>query len=355
MLWIAADHGRNLNRMDRHAQMTRLRQRVTPWDVVVIGGGATGVAVAMDAANRGISVLLLEQSDFGKGTSSRSTKLVHGGVRYLRQGNITLVRDALRERSLLLKNAPHLVHDMAFLIPCPNWWQRFFYGMGLKVYDCLASRNRFGRSHGISADDSLKKVPVIRPEVLRGGVVYHDGQFDDARLLINMAQTAEEQGATLLNYVSVTGLIKDESGKTQGVKTRCEETKEAFEIPAHCVVNATGPFCDSIRRLDDENCEAMLSASQGVHLVLPREFFPGETALMVPKTSDGRVLFVIPWHDHAIVGTTDTPIDDVALEPVAQDAEMQFLLETAARYLCKTPTRDDVLSVFTGIRPLGQR
>ena len=352
MRWIVADLGKNPNLMDRKTCMTQRQQRTTPWDVVVIGGGATGVAIAMDAAGRGINVLLLERSDFGKGTSSRSTKLVHGGVRYLRQGNITLVRDALRERTLLRQNAPHLVHDMAFLIPCENLWQRFFYWIGLKVYDCLATRNPFGRSHSISADDALKKVSAIRPEVYRGGVIYHDGQFDDARLLINMAQTAVDQGAALLNYVSVTGLIKNGSGKIQGVTARCEETQETFEIAAHCVINATGPFCDSIRRLDDEDCEAMLSASQGVHLVLPQEFFPGETAMIVPKTSDGRVLFVIPWHGHVIVGTTDTPIDNVSFEPRAQDEEIQFLLETAARYLRKRPTRDDVLSVFTGIRPL---
>ena len=338
--------------MKRDTCVDRLRERTAPWDVVVIGGGATGVAVALDAGSRGIDVLLLEQSDFGKGTSSRSTKLVHGGVRYLQQGNITLVRDALRERTLLRNNAPHLVHDIPFLIPCRNLWQRLFYGIGLKVYDLLATRNSFGPSHGVSTDEACRRVPTIRRDILRGGVIYHDGQFDDARLLINMARTASDHGATLINYMAVTGLSKNDQGKITGVAAVDKETSESFEIAARCVVNAAGPFCDAVRKLDDVNSETMLAASQGVHLVLPRAFFPGDTAMIVPKTSDGRVLFIIPWRDHAIVGTTDTPIAEVSLEPTAQDDAIQFLLGATARYLSKSPTRDDVLSVFTGIRPL---
>lgn len=338
--------------MNRTEQIKRLAERSGPWDVLVIGGGATGVGVAMDAATRGLDVLLLEQSDFGKGTSSRSTKLVHGGVRYLRQGNITLVRDALRERSLLRANAPHLVSDTPFLIPCANLWQRFFYGAGLRTYDLLAAGDNFSSTQNVSAAEALRRIPVLKPEVISGGVVYHDGQFDDTRLLVNMAQTASEYGGCLLNYVEVTGLTKDDAGNLSGVHALDIETGDSFEIASRSVVNAGGPFCDSVRRLDDPQCDPMLSASQGVHIVLPRSLYPSDTAMMVPKMPDGRVLFIIPWHGSAIVGTTDTPIDQVSLEPRAQEDEIQFLLETSARYLKEAPRREDIQSVFTGIRPL---
>lgn len=338
--------------LNRDESIRRLRERTSPWDIVVIGGGATGVGVALDAASRRLDVLLLEQSDFGKGTSSRSTKLVHGGVRYLRQGNITLVRDALRERTCLRNNAPHLVHDMPFLIPCRSLWQRLFYGIGLKFYDFLAVRNSFGRSHGVSAGEATRIVPALRREGLRGGVVYHDGQFDDARLLLNMAQTASDHGACLLNYMAVTDLIKGEDHRVAGTKAVDLESEELFEIHGRCVINAAGPFCDAVRRLDDPAVESMIAPSQGVHLVLPRSFFPGDTAMIVPKTSDGRVIFIIPWHEHAIVGTTDTPIPEAKLEPSPQQDEIDFLLRTTAEYLAKPPAIEDVLSVFTGIRPL---
>lgn len=338
--------------MSREKSIARLQRRTTPWDIVVIGGGATGVGVAMDAASRGLDVLLVEQSDFGKGTSSRSTKLVHGGVRYLRQGNITLVRDALRERTLLRNNAPHLVHDLPFLIPCHNLWQRLFYGMGLKAYDFLAGGNNFGRSHVVSTDQAMHVIPALRREGIHGGVIYHDGQFDDARLLLNMARTAHDHGACLLNYMAVTALTKNEVAAITGVTAIDRETGEEFQINAHCVINAAGPFCDSVRKLDDPDCEAMLAHSQGVHLVLPKAFFPGDTAMIVPKTPDGRVIFIIPWHDHAIVGTTDTQISDVKPEPVPQAEEIQFLLSMSASYLSKPPRIEDVLSIFTGIRPL---
>jgi len=338
--------------MSREESIQRLRDRTTPWDIVVIGGGATGVGVAMDAASRGLDVLLVEQSDFGKGTSSRSTKLIHGGVRYLRQGNFTLVRDALRERTLLRNNAPHLVHDMPFLIPCHSIWQRLFYGIGLKLYDFFAAGNNFGRSYGVSTNEALRVVPALRREGIRGGVVYHDGQFDDARLLLNMARTAHDQGACLLNYMAVTDLTKSNARSITGVTAIDQETNETFQIKSRCVINAAGPFCDSVRKLDDASCETMLAHSQGVHLVLPRTFFPGDTAMIVPKTPDGRVIFIIPWHGHAIVGTTDTPIPGATLEPVPQADEIQFLLDMAAAYLTKAPQIENVLSVFTGIRPL---
>lgn len=338
--------------LDRNACLDRLRTDHDPWDLLVIGGGATGVGVALDAASRKLRVLLLEQSDFGKGTSSRSTKLVHGGVRYLEQGNISLVREALHERSLLRQNAPHLVKDMPFVLPCRSYWQQFYYGVGLKAYDLLASSKGFGRSHGVSADSAIKMIPALKTQGLRGGVVYHDGQFDDARLLINMVRTANDLGGCLINYVAVTGLTTNSHGKHDGISATEHESGEELQVKARCIVNAAGPFCDSIRRLDDPNCEAMIATSQGVHLVLPRRFFPGDAAMIVPKTSDGRVIFVIPWHDRAIVGTTDTAIAKATLEPTPQPSELEFLLTTASEYLAVPPSIDDVLAVFTGIRPL---
>ena len=345
----AADSSRGLS---RYESIERIRHRTDPWDLVVIGGGATGIGVALDAAARGLQVALIERSDFGKGTSSRSTKLVHGGVRYLEQGNITLVRDALRERTLLRNHAPHLVHDMPFLIPCRSWWQRFYYGIGLKFYDFLAVRNSFGRSHGMSKQSAIQTIPTLEPKGLKGGVLYHDGQFDDTRLLLNMARTARDHGACLVNYMAATSLLKDELGKVRGVVANDLESIEEFDIRGRCVINAGGPFCDAVRAMDDPNCESMIAASQGVHIVLPRSFFPGDTAMIVPKTIDGRVIFLIPWHDHVIVGTTDTAIPEATLEPIPQAGEIEFLLQTASDYLSKDPAIDDVLSVFTGIRPL---
>ena len=339
-------------KLNRNEFLERIRHRSDPWDLVVIGGGATGVGIAMDAASRGLAVLLLERSDFGSGTSSRSTKLVHGGVRYLKQGNITLVRDALRERSLLKENAPNLVFDKPFLIPCANLWQWFFYGVGLKLYDLLATGNKFGRSRLVSSNRALEIVPGLNPDRLRGAVVYHDGQFDDARLLVSMAQTAADYGAVLLNYAAAESLQKNDRGEVCGVIAKDRESGEQIEIASRAVVNAAGPFGDQVRRMDKADCEPMIAASQGVHLVLPKELFPGETAMIVPKTSDGRVIFIVPWHDHAIVGTTDTAIPEAVAEPTPQQQEIEFLLETAGLYLTRQPTIDDVLSVFTGIRPL---
>ena len=338
--------------LDRDTSLDRIRREDEPWDLLVIGGGATGVGVAIDGASRNLRTLLVEQSDFGKGTSSRSTKLVHGGVRYLQQGNITLVRDALRERALLRRNAPHLVHDMPFLIPCHSQRERFYYGAGLKVYDLLASGRSFGRSHGVSAKRAREIVPALKSEGISAGVVYHDGQFDDARLLINMVRTAHDQGACMVNYFRVSKLMTGHGDKIGGVTAVDSETGESFDLPARCVINAAGPFCDAVRKLDDADCPAMIAASQGVHLVLPRRLFPGDAAMIVPKTSDGRVIFIIPWHDKAIVGTTDTAIDQVALEPQPQAREIEFLLKTAGEYLAEPPAAGDVLSVFTGIRPL---
>jgi glycerol-3-phosphate dehydrogenase len=331
--------------MTRQEMWRRFESR-SSWDVVIIGGGATGAGIAIDSASRGYSTLLLEQSDFGKGTSSRSTKLVHGGVRYLEQGNLRLVMEALRERGLLLQNAPHLVRNLGFVVPSYDWWEAPFYGAGLKLYNLLAGKYRFGPSLILSREETLERLPTIRTEGLRGGVIYYDGQFDDSRLLIHLVATACEQGAALLNYAQVIDAAKD------GVRFRDVETGREFDARARVVINATGPFSDTIRRMADPAAEAAIAPSQGVHLVFDASFLPGESAIMVPHTSDGRVMFAIPWHGHTLVGTTDTPIDAAPLEPVAFEQEIDFILQTAALYLEKKPSRADILSVFAGIRPL---
>ena len=338
--------------MKRPEMMARCLRRQDSWDMIVIGGGATGMGVAVDAASRGYDILLLEQSDFGKGTSSRSTKLVHGGVRYLEQGNISLVMEALKERGILRQNAPHLVHDLAFVVPNYDWWEAPFYGLGLKIYNLLSGKYGFGASQILSREETLKRLPTIKTEGLRGGVVYFDGQFDDARLLINLAETASEQGATILNYTQVTGFTKGSDGFVDGVTARDLETGNTFRAAAKVVVNATGAFSDSVRKLAEPSVKPMISPSQGIHLVFDRSFLPGDSAIMVPHTSDGRVMFAIPWHDHTLVGTTDTPIETPSLEPLPLEQEIEFILSTAARYLEKAPSRNDVLSVFVGIRPL---
>ncbi|MEM1118109.1 MAG: glycerol-3-phosphate dehydrogenase/oxidase, partial [Bacteroidota bacterium] len=312
---------------------------------------ATGLGCAIEAASRGYQTLLLERDDFAKGTSSRSTKLVHGGVRYLRQGNVALVLEALKERGRLLRNAPHLVHDLAFVVPNYAWWEGPFYGVGMKVYDLMAGRSGFGRSKHLSKEETLERLPTIEPDGLDGGVVYFDGQFDDARLAVNMAQTAADQGAVVLNYAEVTGLIK-ENDEVAGVTMRDVESGEAREVRARVVVNATGVWTDGVRRMDDPAVRPMVQASQGVHIVLDKAFLPGDHAIMVPKTDDGRVLFAIPWNDAVVVGTTDTPVDTAEAEPRPHDEELEFLLVHAARYLTQDPTPADVRSTFAGLRPL---
>ena len=338
--------------MNRTNMWRSIEAHPNAWDMIVVGGGATGVGVAIDAASRGYEVLLLEQSDFGKGTSSRSTKLAHGGVRYLEQGNIALVMEALKERGLLLQNAPHLVHDLAFVVPNYDWWEAPFYGLGLKLYQLLAGKYGFGASRILSREETLKHLPTLKTEGLRGGAVYYDGQFDDARLLIQMVATAFEQGATLLNYVEVTALNKDAQGFVNGVTARDVETGNEFRAAAKVVVNATGAFSDRLRLKAEPGAEPMIVPSQGIHLVFDSTFLQGNSAVMVPHTSDGRVLFAIPWDGHTLVGTTDTPIAAPTLEPIAMEQEIDFILKTAGQYLSRAPVREDVLSVFAGIRPL---
>ncbi len=338
--------------MNRDEMLGRFQQQKPEWDFVIVGGGATGVGIAVDAASRGCDVLLLEQHDFGKGTSSRSTKLVHGGVRYLEQGNISLVMEALKERGVLRQNAPHLVSNLPFVVPNYDWWEAPFFGVGLKVYNLLAGKYGFGNSEILTREQTLERLPTIKTDGLRGGVVYYDGQFDDSRLLVNLAQTAAEQGATLINYAQVVAVTRGSDGLLDGVVARDLESGGELRVRAKVVINAAGPFSDAVRKLSDPGAPALIAPSQGIHLVFDRSFLPGRSAIMVPHTRDGRVMFAIPWHGHTLVGTTDTPIDEPTLEPVAREAEIEFVLETAGRYLHKAPTRDDVLSVFVGIRPL---
>jgi glycerol-3-phosphate dehydrogenase len=335
---------------DRDAFIARIGKQ-TSWDVIIIGGGATGLGTAVDAASRGYQTLLLEQSDFAKGTSSRSTKLVHGGVRYLAQGDIALVYEALHERGLLLKNAPHLVKDQEFIIPCYSWFSKIKYLIGLKLYDLLAGKSGFKSSSLLSADKVLDAIPGLKRGALMGGVSYSDGQFDDARLALNLAQTASEYGGVLLNYMKVTGLTKN-NGEVDGVYVVDMESGKGYQLQAKVIVNATGVFVDDILKMDTPASRPIVRPSQGAHIVLDQSFLQGDSALMIPKTSDGRVLFAVPWHGKVLVGTTDTPLDEHSLEPRPLENEIEFILETAGNYLAKKPARTDVLSAFAGLRPL---
>lgn len=338
-------------RMDRISLLNDIKREGPYWDVIVIGGGATGLGTALKSVSRGYRTLLLEQSDFAKATSSRSTKLVHGGVRYLQQGNVSLVMEALKERGRLLQNAPHIAHNLPFVVPVYEWWDGPFYGVGMKLYDMLAGKLGLGPSKLLSREETLKRLPNVESKGLKSGVIYHDGQFDNSRLAVNLAQSIADGGGVPLNYVKVTS-FKKRGKHITGVNARDMETGEDLEFDGRVVVNASGIFSDVTRQMDDPAEESLMAPSQGVHLVLDRSFLPGESAIMVPKTADGRVLFAVPWHGRTIVGTTDTAVKDVSLEPRAQADEIQFLLEHAAIYLDRDPSREDVLSMYCGIRPL---
>jgi glycerol-3-phosphate dehydrogenase len=337
--------------MKRDKALDRIENGDKSWDFLVIGGGATGLGVAVDAAARGYNTLLVEQADFAKGTSSRSTKLVHGGVRYLKQGNISLVLEALRERGLLCENAPHLVHHLAFIVPIYSWWEGPFYGIGMKIYDRLAGKLGLSPSENLSREETLKRIPTLQPNGLVSGVSYYDGQFDDSRLAVNLAQTIFDLGGAAINYAQVASLIK-EDGLVTGAIVRDTETGKEHSIRAKAVINATGVFSDTIRKMDDPEAKTVIAASQGSHVVLPKSFLPGDSAIMVPHTPDGRVMFAVPWHDCVVVGTTDVSVDSVQLEPHPMEEEIGFILTNAAQYLSKPPSRSDVLSAFAGLRPL---
>jgi len=337
--------------MRRENMISEIQKPNIVWDLVIIGGGASGLGAAVEAATRGMKTLLLEQDDFTKGTSSRSTKLVHGGVRYLSQGNISLVFQALRERGLMRQNAPHLVKTQSFIIPTYKWWLKLYYILGLTVYNLMAGRLGLGRSLAYSKKESLKYIPTLRKEHLTGGVVYYDGQFDDARYGINLCQTFVEYGGIAINYMKVIGLNKD-GGKITGVSTVDEETGKRFDINAKRVINATGVFVDDIIKMDRPDSRDLICVSQGVHLVFDKMFLPKESAILIPKTVDGRILFVVPWYNKVVIGTTDVQKETAELEPRALDEEVDFILETAGRFLSAAPKRSDVKSVFAGLRSL---
>jgi glycerol-3-phosphate dehydrogenase len=339
---------------DRAQSVDALKRQVSV-DVAVIGGGATGLGVALDAVARGFSVALFESHDFAKGTSSRATKLVHGGVRYLAQGNISLVREALHERTTLLANAPHLAQPLAFVMPSYAWWQTPFYGIGLKLYDLLAGKAGLGATEFLGPIKTQQYLPTIKTAGLSGGVKYWDGQFDDARLALALAKTAAQRGALLLNYCEVVQLIHRD-GKVCGLTVKDTETDQSYDVKARCVVNAAGVWVDQFRAQDghstQRNVKPMVAPSQGVHIVVDREFFPTDHALLIPKTADGRVLFAVPWLGKVILGTTDTPREDLAREPLAFENEIEFILSETAKVLTRAPQRSDVKSIWVGLRPL---
>ena len=330
----------------------KLNEGGKEFDFIVIGGGASGAGIILEAASRGYSAVLLEKYDFAKSTSGKSTKLVHGGVRYLAQGNIGLVREACIERGFLFNNAPHLVKNQSFVIPVYTRFEEILYTIGLKMYDLLAGKFSIGRSERISSIETLSRLKTIKGRKLKAGVLYHDGQFDDSRLAINVLQTAVELGAVVLNYMPVTGLLKNNSGRISGIRIKDFFTGNEAEVMGKVVINATGVFADDILQMDTPGIKQVITPSQGVHVVLDKSFLPGEDALMIPQTDDGRVLFIIPWHGKVIAGTTDTPVKIASAEPVPLEEEIRFILETAGRFLTKPPLLKDIRSVWAGLRPL---
>lgn len=337
--------------MKRSEMIRTIKKDSGEWDIIIIGGGATGLGTAVDAASRGFKTLLLEMNDFAKGTSSRSTKLIHGGVRYLEQGNLSLVLEALKERGILMKNAPHLVYSKPFLVPYYKWWEGLYYWIGLKLYDILAGRLGLGKATFFSVDKVLEEIPTISSEKLKGGVLYYDGQFDDSRLAINLAKTGAEKGGTLVNYMKVTDLLKS-GERVTGVKAVDTINGEKFKIKAKVVINATGVFTDNILKMDNPDSQSIITPSQGIHIVIDRHFLPGDTAVMIPKTKDGRVLFALPWYNKVMIGTTDTPIKNISSEPEAMEKEIDYILKHISGYLKKNPRKSDIKSVFAGLRPL---
>jgi len=336
--------------MNRTVMLQQLEE-VKQWDIIIIGGGATGLGSLLDAASRGYSTLLIEQYDFGKGTSSRSTKLVHGGVRYLAQGNIKLVLEALRERGYLLKNAPHVTSSLAFIIPAYSWWDKLFYGIGLQVYDIMSGKLSIGKTKLLGKKQTLAQLPGIDEANLKGGILYYDGQFDDTRLATDLAITATQHQAVVLNYVKASSLLKT-NGKITGLVAEDTLSGKQYSLQAKAVINATGVFTDAVLQMDEPEEDHLVAPSQGIHLVVDKKFFPGNNALMIPKTDDGRVLFAVPWHDKVVLGTTDTPIEHISIEPKPLEEEIEFILHHANRYLEQDITRADVQSMFAGLRPL---
>jgi len=337
--------------MDRKNSLKKIHNKNKPWDLIIIGGGASGLGSAVDAASRGYKTLLLEKNDFAQGTSSRSTKLIHGGVRYLQNGDISMVVEALKERGMMRRNAPHLVKDLSFVIPSYDWWSSPFYGIGLKIYDMMAGDLGLGPSTLLDREETIKLIPNVKKKGLRGGVIYNDGQFDDARMAVSLALTAEQHGATVCNYFGVNDLIKEDD-IVKGVIASDLLSGKEYTIKGKAVINATGVFSDKILKMDNSNASKLIKPSQGVHIVLDKKFLNGPHAIMVPHTSDGRILFAVPWNNYVIVGTTDTLMDDILQEPIALEEEVDFILENTGAYMTHPPSRKDIKSVFSGLRPL---
>lgn len=337
---------------NREELLKQLRED-TVWDVVVIGGGATGAGIALDAASRGLKTVLLEAQDFASGTSSRSTKLIHGGVRYMQNPrDWGLVREALKERRILIKNAPHLVHSKPFILPCYKKGEREFYTVGLGIYSAMTYGGyNIGRTSSLSREDTLMRLPGVKPEGLMGGVQFFDGQFDDARLDVALVRTAFEHGALPLNYMPVTAICR-EGGMIRSVTAQDKETGEEFVIRTKMVFNAAGAWVDPIRRMVDPEASTLVRVSRGSHILLDKSFMPGDTGMLIPKTRDGRVLFAIPWHGMLLVGTTDVEQKDAEFDPQVSEEEINFMIETASGYLEKPITRADVKATFAGLRPL---
>ncbi len=337
--------------MDRSKNIDFLNSSKLTWDIIVIGGGASGLGTALDSANRGYKTLLIEKYDFSKGTSSRSTKLVHGGVRYLQNGDISLVIEALKERGVMRKNAPHLVKDLSFVIPSYDWWSSPFYGLGLKIYDMMAGSLGLGPSTILSKEETLELIPNVNQKDLRGGIIYHDGQFDDSRMAISLAQSIEDQSGKVINYMAVTNILK-KNGLVEGVEAQDVLSGKSYSLKSKVIINATGVFSDEIAKMDQPKSEKKIRPSQGVHIVLEKEFLKGEHAIMIPQTSDGRVLFAVPWNNYVILGTTDVPVDNTLDEPIPKKEEINFILKNASNYMSKKPKLNDIKSVFAGLRPL---
>ena len=336
--------------MNRNDSIVKLN-KVLEWDIVIIGGGASGLGIAVDASKRGYKTLLLEKHDFGKGTSSRSTKLIHGGVRYLQNGDITLVIESLKERGILKRNAPHLVQDLSFVIPTYDWWASPFYGIGMKIYDMMAGKLGLGKSVIISKGETEKLIPNVNKKGLRGGVIYHDGQFDDSRMAITLALSANPKKTALLNYCNVDGLIK-KNNEIVGLSFTDSINSKKYQVKSKVVINATGVFAEDIIRMDQPQIKKMIQPSQGVHIVLEKKFLKSKHAILIPQTSDGRVLFAVPWKNYVVVGTTDTQIKNASEEPKPLKEEIDFILKNASKYMTIKPKKDDIKSVFAGLRPL---
>ncbi|TIC83115.1 glycerol-3-phosphate dehydrogenase/oxidase [Crenobacter intestini] len=321
------------------------------WDVAVIGGGATGLGIALDAASRGYSTLLVDAQDFAAGTSSRSTKLVHGGVRYLQQGRVALVREALYERALLLKNAPRLARRLQIVVPCYGCFERTRLRIGLGLYDALAGEAALGDTGWLSREATLQRLPGLLSRGLRGGVAYWDGQFDDARLAISLMRSAHALGALPLNYMRLVSLARDNTGVNR-LTVSDTETGHSYTVSARVVFNAAGVWADRVRRLADPDAPALLRFSRGSHLLLDPAVLPLSSGMLIPKTPDGRVLFALPWHGRVLLGTTDVEAGAPDWAPVPSAAETGWLLETASAYLAQPLGHADIRASFAGLRPL---